>query len=124
MSLVIRQGAAATEGTSAIKVLVRQHVWARRNVRKQKIATESDLSRLWPHFFSDSVWYFDLFCQPDYLQRGRHVPLAELGIYCWIPFVFADHGTIGGGLSITQPGIAVIKNRYTMRRMAGGSSTR
>jgi ACS family hexuronate transporter-like MFS transporter len=51
-----------------------------------------------PRFFSDPVWYFYLFWLPDYLQRERHLTLAEIGYYGWIPFLFADLGQVGGGL--------------------------
>jgi len=46
---------------------------------------------------SDPVWYFYLFWLPDYLQRIRHLSLAEIGLYAWIPFLFADLGCICGG---------------------------
>jgi MFS transporter, ACS family, hexuronate transporter len=50
-----------------------------------------------PRFFSDPVWYFYIFWLPDYLQRERHLSLAEIGFYGWIPFLFADFGHLGGG---------------------------
>ena len=50
-----------------------------------------------PRFFSDPVWYFYIFWLPDYLQRERHLSLAEIGIYGWIPFLFADLGHLSGG---------------------------
>ncbi len=50
-----------------------------------------------PRFFSDPVWYFYIFWLPDYLQRERHLSLAEIGFYGWIPFLFADLGHLGGG---------------------------
>lgn len=62
-------------------VLRQRHVWG------------LVLSRL----ASDPVWYFYLFWLPDYLQRIRHLSLVEIGIYGWIPFLFADLGCIGGG---------------------------
>lgn len=46
---------------------------------------------------SDPVWYFYLFWLPDYMQRERGLSLAEVGIYGWIPFLFADLGSVGGG---------------------------
>lgn len=48
-------------------------------------------------FLSDPVWYFYLFWLPDYMQRERGLSLAEVGFYGWIPFLFADLGSIGGG---------------------------
>jgi len=51
-----------------------------------------------PRLFSDPVWYFYIFWLPDYLQRERHLSLAEIGFYGWIPFLFADLGNVGGGM--------------------------
>lgn len=48
--------------------------------------------------FSDPVWYFYLFWLPDYLQRERHLSLAQIGFYGWIPFLFADLGSMAGGM--------------------------
>ena len=57
--------------------------------------------KLWavvlPRVASDPVWYFYLFWLPDYLQRERGLSLAQIGIYGWIPFLFADLGNVGGG---------------------------
>ncbi len=53
---------------------------------------------LLPRLFSDPVWYFYIFWLPDYLQRERHLSLKEIGIYGWIPFLFADLGNVGGGM--------------------------
>ena len=50
-----------------------------------------------PRFISDPVWYFYLFWLPDYFQRARHFNLADLAAYGWIPFVFADCGSVSGG---------------------------
>ena len=46
---------------------------------------------------SDPVWYLYLFWLPDYFQRVRHMSLVEIGIYAWIPFLFADLGAVCGG---------------------------
>lgn len=50
-----------------------------------------------PRLASDPVWYFYLFWLPDYFQRIRHLSLAEIAIYGWIPFLFADLGNVLGG---------------------------
>ena len=60
---------------------------------RQRVVWGLVLSRL----FSDPVWYFYLFWLPDYLQRERHLSLAQIGLYGWIPFLFADLGSLGGG---------------------------
>ncbi|MFN0123546.1 MAG: MFS transporter [Blastocatellia bacterium] len=50
-----------------------------------------------PRLVSDPVWYLYLFWLPDYLQRVRGLSLKEIGLYGWIPFLFADLGAMGGG---------------------------
>ncbi len=47
---------------------------------------------------ADPVWYLYLFWLPDYFQRVRHMSLAEIGFYAWIPFLFADLGAVFGGM--------------------------
>lgn len=47
---------------------------------------------------ADPVWYLYLFWLPDYFQRIRHLSLVEIGIYAWIPFLFADLGAVCGGM--------------------------
>lgn len=75
------------------------------------LATSSDQPKSWrdllrqrkvwglvlPRLASDPVWYFYLFWLPDYFQRIRHLSLAEIAIYGWIPFLFADLGNVLGG---------------------------
>ena len=57
--------------------------------------------RVWalvlPRLVSDPVWYLYLFWLPDYLQRERGLSLREIGLYGWVPFLFADLGAVGGG---------------------------
>jgi len=50
-----------------------------------------------PRLASDPVWYFYLFWLPDYLQRARHLSLHEMAVYGWVPFLFANFGSIAGG---------------------------
>lgn len=44
---------------------------------------------------SDPVWYFCLFWLPGYLQEHSGLTLAQVGMFGWIPFLFADFGAIG-----------------------------
>jgi sugar phosphate permease len=46
-------------------------------------------------FVSDPVWYFCLFWFPGYLQEKSGLSLAQVGMFGWIPFLFADLGAIG-----------------------------
>ena len=47
--------------------------------------------------FFDPVWYFYIFWFPEYLKNGRHMDMAEIGKYGWIPFLVADAGNLVGG---------------------------
>lgn len=71
-----------------------------------------------PRFFSDPVWYFYLFWLPGYLQTERGLSLKEVGLYGWIPFLFADLGNIGGGAisdTMIRRGVAPTRARiYTL----------
>jgi MFS transporter, ACS family, hexuronate transporter len=82
-------------------LLAKRHVWG--------LVT----SRL----FSDPVWYFYLFWLPDYLQRFRHLSLNEIGLYAWIPFLFADLGNVLGGMAsdaLIRHGWPVVRARVTV----------
>lgn len=43
------------------------------------------------------VSQFYIFWLPDYLNRERGLTLTSIGMFAWIPFLFADLGSIGGG---------------------------
>jgi ACS family hexuronate transporter-like MFS transporter len=77
----LQVGQSAGRGRSWLQLMRERKVWA------------LVLSRM----TSDPVWYFYLFWLPDYLQRGRHMSLTQIGIYGWIPFLAADLGSVGGG---------------------------
>lgn len=47
--------------------------------------------------FIDPVWYFYVFWFPEYLKRARHLDLASIGKFAWIPYVVAGSGNIIGG---------------------------
>jgi len=48
-------------------------------------------------FFSDAAWYFFVFWLPKYLGDVRHLNIAQIGYYAWIPFAVAGFGAFGGG---------------------------
>ena len=55
-----------------------------------------------PRAIGDPLWYFCLFWMPQYLQQSRHLSLQQIALFGWLPFLFADVGSIlGGGLSDT-----------------------
>lgn len=48
-------------------------------------------------FFVGPVVQFYFFWTPLYLSRSRGLTLAEIGLFAWVPFLFGDIGSIGGG---------------------------
>ncbi|MBE7171615.1 MAG: MFS transporter [Williamsia sp.] len=62
---------------------------------KQLWGTRSLWGILLIRFVSDPVWYFCLFWLPGYLQERSGLSLAQVGMFGWIPFLFADLGAIG-----------------------------
>jgi ACS family hexuronate transporter-like MFS transporter len=83
--------------------------------------------RVWalvlPRLASDPVWYLYLFWLPDYLQRERGLSLREIGLYGWIPFLFADLGAVGGGAlsdGLVRRGWSPRRARITVLVMVGG----
>ncbi|MBO9657198.1 MAG: MFS transporter [Chitinophagaceae bacterium] len=62
---------------------------------KQLWGTRSLWGILLIRFVSDPVWYFCLFWLPGYLQEESGLTLAQVGMFGWIPFLFADLGAIG-----------------------------
>jgi ACS family hexuronate transporter-like MFS transporter len=50
-----------------------------------------------PRAFGDPLWYFCFFWIPIYLQQDRHLGLRDLAFLGWMPFLFADLGSVLGG---------------------------
>lgn len=68
-------------------------------------------------FVSDPVWYFCLFWLPGYLQEESGLTLAQVGMFGWIPFLFADLGAIGTSAwsdKLVRKGYTPLKARKTM----------
>lgn len=68
-------------------------------------------------FVSDPVWYFCLFWLPGYLQEESGLTLAQVGMFGWIPFLFADLGAIGTSAwsdKLVRKGIEPLKARKLM----------
>ena len=40
---------------------------------------------------------FYIYWMPEYLYRARGFSLTEIAFFAWIPFLFGDLGSIGGG---------------------------
>jgi MFS transporter, ACS family, hexuronate transporter len=47
--------------------------------------------------FLDPVWYFYVFWFPEYLKRARHLNLASIGKFAWVPYLVAGSGNLIGG---------------------------
>ncbi|HEY1794023.1 MAG TPA: MFS transporter [Opitutaceae bacterium] len=48
-------------------------------------------------FLSDSAWFFFIFWLPKYLGDVRHLNIAQIGTFAWIPFACAGMGSFAGG---------------------------
>lgn len=84
---------------------------------KQLWGTRSLWGILLIRFVSDPVWYFCLFWLPGYLQEQSGLSLAQVGMFGWIPFLFADLGAIGtSALSdkLVRRGYAPLRARKLM----------
>jgi ACS family hexuronate transporter-like MFS transporter len=47
--------------------------------------------------FTDPIWWFLIAWLPNYLKTERNFSLALIGLFAWIPFLFADIGNLTGG---------------------------
>ncbi len=84
---------------------------------KQLWGTRSLWGILLIRFVSDPVWYFCLFWLPGYLQEESGLTLAQVGMFGWIPFLFADLGAIGTSAwsdKLVRKGIAPLRARKIM----------
>jgi ACS family hexuronate transporter-like MFS transporter len=81
----ILQEATQSTGTTASTSFEWRQLWG----------TKSLWGILLIRFVSDPVWYFCLFWLPGYLQEQSGLSLAQVGMFGWIPFLFADLGAIG-----------------------------
>jgi len=48
-------------------------------------------------FCTDPIWWFLISWLPNYLKSERGFSLQLIGLLAWIPFLFADIGTLSGG---------------------------
>ena len=68
-------------------------------------------------FFTDPIWWFLISWLPNYLKNERGFSLALIGLFAWIPFLFADIGNLtGGGVSslLIKRGWSVDRARKTV----------
>jgi ACS family hexuronate transporter-like MFS transporter len=99
-----RQAAAPEAATGAVgwlAMLRQRRVWA----------------MVLPRAIGDPLWYFCLFWMPQYLEQSRHLTLQQVALFGWLPFLFADVGSIlGGSLSDTliRRGIAPVRSRIVI----------
>ncbi|ELC2815913.1 MFS transporter [Salmonella enterica] len=49
-------------------------------------------------FLSDPVWATLSFWLPLYLIQVRHLPLKDIALFAWVPFLAADIGCVVGGI--------------------------
>ncbi|HEX6557898.1 MAG TPA: MFS transporter [Longimicrobiales bacterium] len=68
-------------------------------------------------FFTDPIWWFLIAWLPNYLKNQRGFSMALIGLLAWIPFLFADLGTLSGGATsslLIRSGWGVDKARRTV----------
>lgn len=68
-------------------------------------------------FFTDPIWWFLIAWLPNYLKNQRGFSMALIGVLAWIPFLFADIGTLTGGATsslLIRKGWGVDKARRTV----------
>ena len=63
-------------------------------------------------FFTDPIWWFLITWLPNYLKSERGFSLALIGLLSWIPFLFADVGTLSGGAASSL----LIRNGWSVDR--------
>ncbi|TKI06094.1 MFS transporter [Martelella alba] len=59
-----------------------------------------------PRFLADPTWGTINFWLPVYLMTVRHMPLKDIALFAWLPFLAADFGGLAGGFL----------NKFLMRR--------
>ena len=68
-------------------------------------------------FFTDPIWWFLISWLPTYLKDARGFSMALIGLFAWIPFLWADIGNLaGGGVSslLIKRGWSVDRARKTV----------
>jgi ACS family hexuronate transporter-like MFS transporter len=78
------------------------------------IRQRSTWALILPRAIGDPLWYFCLFWIPEYLQRARHLDLKQIALFGWLPFLFADLGSIlGGSISdrLIRRGVGKVRSR-------------
>lgn len=71
------------------------------------------------------VSQFYIFWLPEYLYRERGLNLVSIGMFAWIPFLFGDIGSIGGGWLaglLIRRGWSVERARHWCFWLGGGLS--
>ena len=53
-------------------------------------------------FTSDGAFYFFVFWLPTYLAGVRGFEIRQIGLFAWVPFLFADLGALAGGFLGTR----------------------
>jgi ACS family hexuronate transporter-like MFS transporter len=48
-------------------------------------------------FLTDPVWWLYISWLPKYLADARGFSLTKIGLFAWVPYVFADAGSLSGG---------------------------
>jgi MFS transporter, ACS family, hexuronate transporter len=78
-----------------------------------------------PRAIGDPLWYFCFFWIPVYLQQARHLDLKQLVLVGWMPFMFADLGSVlGGSISdaLIRRGLRPVRARLAVLACCAGAA--
>ena len=74
-------------------------------------------------FLVGPVVQFYIYWLPEYLYRQRGLSLKAIGMFAWVPFLFGDIGSIGGGWAagrLMRAGLSVRAARAVTMGLGGG----
>jgi ACS family hexuronate transporter-like MFS transporter len=99
----------------------RAYILEGRDVASEAAPRNSDLLKLrqtWAlmgcRLLVGPVVQFYIYWLPEYLYRQRGLSLKQIGMFAWLPFLFGDIGSIGGGWLagvLIRRGVSVTKAR-------------
>lgn len=116
--IVYRRAPAEPAPTSAVTAEPAPPALSRLALLRQPEVIGLFLARL----ATDPVWWFFLIWLPRYLIEKQGLTLAELGAIAWIPWLFADLGSLAGGAlssALIRRGRPVLQARRMVIAIAG-----
>ena len=75
------------------------------------------LAIVFGRMIGDTPWIFYVFWIPKFLDATQKMDLRAIGLVAWIPFLFADAGSLGGGWisgALIRRGMSPVKSRLAV----------